>query len=144
MRHQLYRHFDIEGTLLYVGISINTPARLSQHRICSNWFARIAKITICHFDTEADARNAEREAINTERPLFNFQGRAHCLDKPEHGSPVTPDNVIKHYGGEKQAALALEVTRQAINYWKSRKCIPLRTQALIQLRTNGALKANSK
>ena len=55
---------------------------------------------------------------------------------------MTPEQVIKHYGSERAAADALKMTRQIINYWKLRKSIPLRTQAFIQLKTNGALKAN--
>ena len=54
---------------------------------------------------------------------------------------MTPEQVIKHYGSEQAAADALKMTRQAINYWKLRKVIPTRTQAFIQLKTNGALRA---
>ena len=57
---------------------------------------------------------------------------------------MTPLQVIKHYGSEEAAATALKLTRQAINYWKNRGQVPRRTQALIQLQTNGALKANFK
>ena len=57
---------------------------------------------------------------------------------------MTPDQLIKHYGGEQKAADALQVTRQAVNYWKRMKVIPTRTQAWIQLHTNGALKANDR
>ncbi len=56
---------------------------------------------------------------------------------------MTPEQVIRHYGSEDAAAVALKLTRQAVNYWKRKKEIPLRTQALIQLRTNGALKAQA-
>ena len=56
---------------------------------------------------------------------------------------MTPEQVIKHYGGERQAAVALNVTRQAVNYWKRAKTIPYRTQAWIQLHTDGALKAGN-
>ena len=144
MTCQLYRHFDSSGALLYVGISVSTPARLAQHRDSSEWFSRIDKITICHFETVADARNAEREAIATERPMFNCMWRASSLVRPDHGSPVTPENVIRHYGGERQAADALQVTRQIVNYWKRAGVIPLRTQAWIQLHTSGALVASSR
>lgn len=55
---------------------------------------------------------------------------------------MTPDQVIKHYGSERAAAQALQLTRQAVNHWKRHNLIPVRTQALIQLITNGALKAS--
>ena len=54
---------------------------------------------------------------------------------------MTPEQVIRHFGGEKQAADALECTRQIVNLWKNRGGIPIRTQAWIQLRTNGKLVA---
>lgn len=71
---QLYRHFDKEGQLLYVGISCNHVTRLSQHRSNSSWFPLIASITIEQFKTKSDAEKAERIAIVKERPIFN---RAH-------------------------------------------------------------------
>ena len=55
---------------------------------------------------------------------------------------MTPDQVIKHYGGEQQTAEALKITRQAVNYWKRMKSIPPKTQAWIQVHTGGALKAS--
>ena len=57
---------------------------------------------------------------------------------------MTPQQVIKHYGSEQAAATALQVTRQIINYWKQKGVIPEKTQALIQVKTNGALKASVK
>ena len=54
---------------------------------------------------------------------------------------MTPRQVIKHYGGERQAADALKVTRQVVNYWKQKNIIPIKTQAWIQLYSDGALKA---
>lgn len=57
--------------------------------------------------------------------------------------PMTPDQLIKHYGGEQQAAEALSCSRQIVNLWKRRNQIPPRTQAWIQLHTQGALQANA-
>jgi len=54
---------------------------------------------------------------------------------------MTPEQVIRHFGGEKQAADALDCTRQIVNLWKNRGDIPIWTQAWIQLRTNGKLVA---
>ena len=36
---QLYRHFDCDGVLLYVGISLSTVARLCEHKHSSKWYA---------------------------------------------------------------------------------------------------------
>ena len=44
--NHLYRHYDANGELLYVGISLNALNRLAQHREVSAWFPDIAKVTI--------------------------------------------------------------------------------------------------
>ena len=45
----LYRHFDEWDNLLYVGVSLSTIQRLSQHNRHYHWFNNIIKITIENF-----------------------------------------------------------------------------------------------
>lgn len=66
----LYRHFDAEGRLLYVGIARSITARLAQHAD-SPWDDQIATITVERFATRAEAEAAERAAIKTEKPTHN-------------------------------------------------------------------------
>jgi excinuclease UvrABC nuclease subunit len=54
MSNQLYRHFDANGTLLYVGMSLN------------------AFITIEKFETKDQLIEAEMQAIKTESPKYNI------------------------------------------------------------------------
>jgi hypothetical protein len=68
---QLYRHYDAQGGLLYVGISLHTMQRLAKHRERSPWFAAIARVTIQHLPSQTAARDAERAAIVGERPRYN-------------------------------------------------------------------------
>jgi DNA-binding XRE family transcriptional regulator/predicted GIY-YIG superfamily endonuclease len=68
--HELYRHFDSMGRLLYVGISWNAKARLRLHKT-SKWFSDIARMEVQHFSTIAEAQAAERCAIEQEKPLHN-------------------------------------------------------------------------
>lgn len=75
MNTQLYRHFDENNRLLYVGISLSTFARLSQHKDHSEWFKRVTQVTIEHFSTREEAMAAEREAIKAEGPKFNIAMR---------------------------------------------------------------------
>lgn len=70
----LYRHFDADGVLLYVGVSVKVLTRVNQHR-GSDWFKRIAKITLEHHESRKSALDAERLAISNEGPLFNRQGK---------------------------------------------------------------------
>lgn len=73
---ELYRHFDSDGRLLYVGVSLSTLRRLTQHRDKSAWFQSIQRVTVERFPSRAAAFEAERRAIATERPLHNVAGTA--------------------------------------------------------------------
>lgn len=72
--HHLYRHFDREGKLLYVGISVNALGRLSEHRN-SRWFDEIAEVKIEHFGNRNEVLQAERLAVANEKPAHNKQLR---------------------------------------------------------------------
>ena len=72
MIQHLYRHFDEWDTLLYVGVSLSTIQRLSQHRNQSHWFNSIRKITIEQFPSREEVLKAERIAIQKEEPLHNL------------------------------------------------------------------------
>lgn len=67
----LYRHFNKDGTLLYVGISLSALARLKQHET-SQWHDEIDSITIQKFLCRYAAEDAEMKAIKAENPLYNI------------------------------------------------------------------------
>lgn len=67
----VYRAFDAEGALLYVGASTRLGARLDSHRYGKTWWREVARIELAHFPDSATALAAEREAIRTERPAHN-------------------------------------------------------------------------
>lgn len=68
----LYRHYDINGNLLYIGISLSAINRLSQHKNTSEWFNSIAKVDIEWFNDRESAILAEMEAVRLENPKFNI------------------------------------------------------------------------
>jgi predicted GIY-YIG superfamily endonuclease len=68
----LYRHFDADGLLLYVGISSKPPQRLAEHARGSDWAKAIARVTIEWFETREAALAAEANAIRDEAPIFNL------------------------------------------------------------------------
>ena len=70
MRTSLYRHFDIDGALLYVGMSLNHVARLRQHS-SKSWFFEVVRVDVEHFATRELADAAETRAIQTEKPRYN-------------------------------------------------------------------------
>jgi hypothetical protein len=67
----LYRHFNKEGRLLYVGVSLTAIKRLVEHRNGCAWYRQIARIEVEWFDTRDEALAAEAEAIRTEKPRYN-------------------------------------------------------------------------
>ena len=71
--HHLYRHFDKNGALLYVGISLSAFGRAAQHRMGSRWFNAVKSMTIEAFPIRKAARRAEIAAQQTERPLFKHR-----------------------------------------------------------------------
>lgn len=71
MRHcYLYRHFDASEKLLYIGISVALGERTRTHSE-HEFFNRVVKITVEHFDSVEGALAAERRAIQLEGPELN-------------------------------------------------------------------------
>jgi predicted DNA-binding transcriptional regulator AlpA len=68
----LYRHFDAEGRLLYVGVSLSALNRLAAHKMHSKWYWKIARVEITNYGTRQASLNAEYEAIVNEKPMFNI------------------------------------------------------------------------
>ena len=69
----LYRHFDKDGVLLYVGVSGRLMRRLKEHHQNASWFSRIARVDVEHYPDRQSVLKAEIEAIQREKPLFNKQ-----------------------------------------------------------------------
>lgn len=69
-RTALYRHFDADGRLLYVGMTRDPQRRLSRHKK-SFWFKDICDVKVEWFQNRTDALVAERIAIQAEQPLHN-------------------------------------------------------------------------
>lgn len=59
---------------------------------------------------------------------------------------MTPEQVVAHFGGKNnsvgKAARKLGITPAAIYHWMKTNTIPDGTQARIQIKTNGKLKAD--
>lgn len=68
--HTLYRFFDSDRVLLYVGITNDPSRRWSQH---SNkpWWTEVALVTLEQFSTRDAVLVAEKDAIRDEQPRYN-------------------------------------------------------------------------
>lgn len=78
---ELYRYFDKEGDLLYIGISLNSVARQAQHKMASFWYKEAVRVEIERHGSREDALLAERTAIKEEGPKHNIQHNG--FDKAE-------------------------------------------------------------
>lgn len=93
MSHVLYRFYSATGQLLYVGITANPPTRFKAHRHTKDWWSEVVGITLENYATREDLANAERRAIQVERPLHNVvhakrPGPARALRTPDAPLPT--------------------------------------------------------
>jgi hypothetical protein len=93
MRTAVYRYFDADGRLLYVGVSLSGIARQSQHESGSHWYADHASMTTEWFDTRAEALEAERMAIITEQPIYNVAHRGEVLEETPEARKLTHSQI---------------------------------------------------
>ena len=69
----LYRFFASDGRLLYVGMTRNPAQRFDNHSSDKPWWSEVGRIEIEHYPTLEDLREAERLAIQTDKPLHNVR-----------------------------------------------------------------------
>lgn len=70
-RTALYRAFDVDDALLYVGITDGIDVRFKAHQKQSEWWPLMVRRDIEWFDTRRAALRAEATAISDENPRFN-------------------------------------------------------------------------
>ena len=78
-RTALYRHFDADDRLLYVGISDCLSARDKQHAATAHWHVQVARTETQWCLSRNHAFALEKVAIQFETPLFNVSGTK-CMD----------------------------------------------------------------
>lgn len=79
----LYRFFDANDRLLYVGISNLASRRWAQHEADKPWWSEVARTSVEHFATRKAALEAEKRAIQTEHPKHNVVHNRSNVRKPE-------------------------------------------------------------
>lgn len=88
-RTALYRLFDSNGQLLYIGITYQPEARWKAHAATKAWWPDVARKSMEWHDTRPIAEAAEVAAIRAELPLHNVD------DSPIAPRPrsLTPDEM---------------------------------------------------
>jgi hypothetical protein len=69
--HVLYRMFNAEGELLYVGITNNPKMRFRTHSKTQPWWSEVTNIAIENHSTREALAVAEQRAIRSEGPRYN-------------------------------------------------------------------------
>lgn len=68
----LYRFYDDNDRLLYIGISLHAAQRASEHRKLKPWWPDVHRMHVEHLDCDRrEAERIEREAIIAEAPIHN-------------------------------------------------------------------------
>lgn len=67
----LYRFFNADDELLYVGIAVRFEQRRLQHQSDKTWWPEVARWVLAEHPCRLDAALAERDAIIAELPRYN-------------------------------------------------------------------------
>lgn len=67
----LYRFYNADAELLYIGITVNFDQRRTAHRAEKSWWPEVASHTLTKYPCRLDAAIAERESIVAEKPFYN-------------------------------------------------------------------------
>lgn len=91
-RAALYRLYDAEDRLLYVGVASDPETRWKQHARykADLWWSEVHRKTVQWFFSRLDALHAETRAIQVELPRYNIIHRPSPLTipdmkRPDHG-----------------------------------------------------------
>ena len=87
-QHVLYRFYSNCGDLLYIGITNDPLRRFSQHQSDKEWWSQVTNICQQSFQTREALQDAEKRAIQNERPLYNKHYAESC--NAENELPVLP------------------------------------------------------
>lgn len=114
----LYRLYDSENRLLYVGITNDPPTRFVHHKREKTWWGDVARREIEWLPSRMEALAAEEQAIHCESPFWNvsksltramakptpWSQRAQRVPQPAHEQPFR--SLVEFMGRRYREALA--------------------------------------
>lgn len=98
----LYRLFDGDGQLLYVGTSVDPQNRWEQHAREKLWWSSVARATVEWYPDRTSAMAAELAAIKAEGPL--------------HNDKATPDEAVFPYRGTRGPSVESRLRRAVVEH----------------------------
>jgi hypothetical protein len=78
-QHIVYKHYDHDCNLLYVGVTSNFADRCTSHSRKAAWWNSVVSITLEDFTSREEAELAEAIAIEKEFPSQNQKSEAHKI-----------------------------------------------------------------
>lgn len=114
----LYRFYDANGVLLYVGITNDPGARWAHHARNKDWWQMVSRIEVEHFDSRSLVAEAEKSAIIAERPVHNFNHNANGLPDPYETDllPTEP----QHFKRRCESCGGLDLVDPSLKTWDDR------------------------
>jgi excinuclease UvrABC nuclease subunit len=109
MSQGLYRWFDKNGYLLYVGISRSLHSRVKQHEKTADWITEASFMTVDWFVTRTEVERAEKNAIQLENPLHN---KAYKTDSDLVTRVTPPDK------SQELSMLLMQIERYRIQHYR--------------------------
>lgn len=70
-RTAVYRLYDADDRLLYVGITTNPQRRWWQHARDKHWWPEVTRKTVEWFETRKSAERIEKIEVEEEEPVYN-------------------------------------------------------------------------
>lgn len=102
-RTAIYRLYDAEGALLYIGITKNPKARFYGHAVYKPWWRQVARKDVTWLNASwRSALKIEAAAIRQEKPAFNGK---HNEPRAPFSAESWPTIEVRH--GKSRALAAL-------------------------------------
>lgn len=95
-RVALYRLHDVDGVLLYVGITSKPERRWLQHAADKAWWGEVADKSVRWYRDRKAAAEAERAAMRAEKPRHNQSGNPHARHELPPSRAIFYD-VVDHW-----------------------------------------------
>ncbi|MGW2371707.1 GIY-YIG nuclease family protein [Kitasatospora sp. NPDC001683] len=149
-RTAVYRLYDTDGSLLYVGITHNLEQRWADHRHWKRWWHLVHRSDIQWFPNRASALAAERAAVEAESPRFD---KTHRLGRGWRDHP--PVTFIDPAEADVKRALRVAVEGERFPHGRALPCrrdlaiefatsTPIITTALDELVKEGLLESTAR
>jgi excinuclease UvrABC nuclease subunit len=128
VKYTVYRFYDANLVLLYVGYSQDPKGRFDAHMSSTEWSSEIKSVFIEMFDDQKSALLHEKNTIKELVPKYN---KTYRFPREEIDSVMaiqTIKQLIRYFGSQSRAAEELGYTRAAVSQWVKKGELPRNVQ----------------